>query len=106
MGPTTNFTEKQVADLSASIQEAVVDSLLNKTLKAAKKFRVGGIILAGGVAANERLREKTRESFSGKVTSSNPKLSVDNAAMIAGAAFFNFKPISWEDIESNPSILI
>ncbi len=106
MGPTTDFTKKQVADLSASIQEAVVDSLLKKTLKAAKKFRVDEIILAGGVAANERLREKTKVSFSGKVTSSNPKLSVDNAAMIAGAAFFNFKPISWENIESNPSILI
>jgi N6-L-threonylcarbamoyladenine synthase len=106
VGPTTNITSKQTADLSASIQEAVVDSLLKKTLKAAKKFAVGEIILAGGVAANERLREKAKESFSGKVVYSNPKLSVDNAAMVAGAAFFNFKPVSWENIETDPSILI
>ena len=100
------LTKKEITDLAASIQEAIVDSLLNKTLRAAKKHDVKEIILAGGVAANKRLREKISTSFEGKIHASDPKLSVDNAAMIASAAYFNYKPIPWKKVRSDPSILI
>ncbi len=99
------LTQKQTADLAASIQEAIVDSLVNKTLKAAEITGVKEILLAGGVAANQRLREKMTQSFSGRVISSNPKLSVDNGAMVASAAFFNFIPIPWEKVKTDPGLL-
>jgi len=101
-----SFSQPQISDLSASIQEAIVDSLLNKTIKAAKKFDAKEILLAGGVAANKRLREKAEEIFDGKVIASDPKLSIDNAAMIAAAAYFNFEPVPWRKVEAGPGILI
>lgn len=93
-------------DFSASIQEAIVDSLLKKTLRAAKQYKIQEILLAGGVAANKRLREKAEQTFTGRIIVASPKLSVDNAAMIASAAYFNFKPVSWGKVESDPGILI
>ena len=94
-----------VADLAASIQEAIIDILVAKTNKAADKFNVGNIVLGGGVAANTRLREKMTKTFGGHVYYSNPELSTDNAAMIASAAYFNFKPQAWEGVKADPSIL-
>ncbi len=100
-----SLTQPQISDLAASIQEAIVDSLLKKTLKAAKEFGVREILLAGGVAANRRLRELAKEGFSGKIIASDPKLSVDNAAMIAAAAYFNFDPIPWQKVVADPGVL-
>ncbi|OGY27088.1 MAG: tRNA (adenosine(37)-N6)-threonylcarbamoyltransferase complex transferase subunit TsaD [Candidatus Woykebacteria bacterium RBG_19FT_COMBO_43_10] len=94
-----------VADLSASIQEAIIDILVAKTHKAAGKFEVGSIVLGGGVAANTRLRGKMTKTFGDHVHYSNPELSTDNAAMIASAAYFNFKPQSWEGVKADPSVL-
>ncbi|MEX0617252.1 MAG: tRNA (adenosine(37)-N6)-threonylcarbamoyltransferase complex transferase subunit TsaD [Candidatus Woykebacteria bacterium] len=99
-------SHQEVADFSASIQEAIVDSLLIKTLKVAKKFEVSEILLGGGVAANNLLRKKAAEKFSGKITAGDPKLSVDNAAMIASAAYFNFKNVRWDKVKADPGILI
>jgi len=98
------FSDQETADFAASIQEAIVDSLLNKTLKAAKKYNVKELLLAGGVAANARLTEKARESFSGKVHVAPPKLCVDNGAMIAAAAFFNYKPVPWQDVQADSGL--
>jgi len=95
-----------VSDLAASIQEAVVDVLVRKTTKAAENFKVGGVVLGGGVAANRRLREKMVSKFSSQVYFSSPKLAVDNAATIASAAFFNYRPLDWEKVAVDASILI
>ena len=48
-------------DIAASFQEAVVDMLINPTINAAVAHNVNRIVLAGGVAANSRLREKINE---------------------------------------------
>ena len=99
-------SELEVSDFAASIQEAIVDSLLVKTIKAAKKYNVRQVVLGGGVAANARLVEKLSINFSGRVIAPDPKLAVDNAAMIAGAAFFNFNPTTLEKLKPNPGLLI
>ena len=99
-------TSREVADQAASIQEAIVDSLMIKTLRAAKKFGVKQLLLAGGVAANSRLRQKSNDQFDGRVFAPHPTLSVDNAAMIASAAYFNFKPVPWKKVDSDPGVLI
>ena len=82
-------------DLAASFQAAVVDVLVEKTIRAAKEYPVKQIILAGGVAANSGLRtaleDAVEEAFD-DVALVIPPLSLcgDNAAMIGAAAFLDF----------------
>jgi len=101
-----SLSESQVSDLAAAIQEAVVDVLMRKTTKAAKDFGVREIVLGGGVAANQRLRERMAGDFSGTVYFSPTKLAVDNAVVIAAAAFFNYRPIPWRKVVADAAILI
>jgi len=99
------------ADLAASIQEAIVDVLVAKTISAAEKHKVKSVLLAGGVAANQLLR-KQMETKIQKIRPKialfvpPPKLCTDNAAYIAGCAYFNFKPIPWQKIQADPSLSI
>ena len=81
-----------VALLAASFQEAVVDVLAVKTRLAAQEYQVKQVLLAGGVAANLRLRERlTQELQPHGIRLSYPAIAfcTDNAAMIASAAFFH-----------------
>lgn len=95
-----NFVRKQqkeelpVADIAASFQEAVVEVLVEKTFHAAHSTKVNNVVLAGGVAANPRLREAMTER--GDKDTINvympPKhFCTDNAAMIALAGHHYFK---------------
>jgi N6-L-threonylcarbamoyladenine synthase len=77
-------------DLCASFQEAVVDVLVEKTLRAAREHRVQNVCLAGGVAANQRLRS----ALAAACSADKRRLCVpafgyctDNGAMIAMAAY-------------------
>ena len=79
-----------VPDVCASFEEAMVDTLVTKTLAAAKKYKVNYIAVGGGVAANSLLRERMQAcaQAQGKtVYFVERKLSSDNAAMIALAAY-------------------
>lgn len=79
-----------IPDVCASFETAMVDTLVTKTLQAAKKYKVNYIAVGGGVAANSLLREtmQTRAKEQGKtVFFVERKLSSDNAAMIALAAY-------------------
>jgi len=81
------------ADLAAGFQKAVTDVLVDKTLDAAKKAEVQTILLAGGVAANTRLRAELTEKaakMSCRVICPPPILCTDNAAMVAGAAYYKY----------------
>ena len=82
-----------VEDVAASFQEAVVEVLSTKAIKAAKEKGYDTIALAGGVAANSALREKlttmcSKENISVKYPSLI--LCTDNAAMIGCAGYYNF----------------
>ena len=75
-----------VEDLCASFQEAVVETLVIKTLEAARSFKVERVVVGGGVAANGRLRALLAErAAAAGVSASFPPLSLcgDNAAMVA-----------------------
>jgi N6-L-threonylcarbamoyladenine synthase len=77
-------------DICASFQEAVVDSLVFKTKEAIKKKGFKRVIIAGGVAANSRLRERLRElsqELGVELYIPSPSLCTDNALMIARAGF-------------------
>lgn len=83
-----------VQDICASFQEAVVETLVEKTMKAAKKFKVRQVAVGGGVAANSRLRQALceragRENL--ELILPSPKECTDNAAMIAQAAWHRLK---------------
>ena len=101
--------DKTIADLCASTQEAIVDVLVKKTLKAAKKYQVKSILLGGGVAANDSLRQAFIHNT--KYIIQNTKffapaknLCTDNAAMIATAAVFNNTPVNWSEVTANPEL--
>lgn len=79
--------EPLVADLAASVQEAIVDILAKKTFRLARKHRVRAVCLTGGVAANTPLRERfTASAAELEIPAFVPdrKFCTDNAAMIAG----------------------
>lgn len=77
-------------DLAASFQEAIVDVLVTKTIKAAEQCAVSEIAAVGGVAANSRLRKQLSEAAESKgLRLSLPPVHfcTDNAVMIAAAAY-------------------
>ncbi len=80
-----------VADIAASFQAAITDVLIEKTKQAAKEFGAQGILLAGGVAANERLRRQMVATANLPVLIPPPKLCIDNGAMIASAAWWHWE---------------
>lgn len=89
MGPSE--LEAAKADVAASFQEAVVDTLVRKTIGSAKSLGVKKLIIAGGVAANKRLRLRMDQSaVETGMTLTVPGFSLctDNAAMIAAAGAF------------------
>ncbi|MFA6428456.1 MAG: tRNA (adenosine(37)-N6)-threonylcarbamoyltransferase complex transferase subunit TsaD [Candidatus Buchananbacteria bacterium] len=87
-----------IADLCASFQQAAVDVLVGKTIKAALKYRAKAVILAGGVAANKSLRQQLGEAVAQKLTAQYlvPEFSLctDNAAMIAIAGYEEYQKTS------------
>jgi N6-L-threonylcarbamoyladenine synthase len=94
-----------IADLAASFQAAVVDVLVEKTLLAADEYKVREIIVAGGVSANQRLREKILSESTCPVHIPPLSLCTDNAAMIAGAAYYHYiqEDFSAFDIDVQPT---
>jgi len=81
--------------VAAGFQQAVVDVLVAKTVKALKKYKIKSLIVGGGVAANKLLRktleEKIKKEFPNVSLFLSPiSLTGDNAAMIASAAHFKF----------------
>jgi N6-L-threonylcarbamoyladenine synthase len=79
-----------VADLAASFQAAVVDVLYNKTMMAAREFKVNEIVVGGGVSANTALRNQFLAQKEFKVNIPPLRYCTDNAAMIASAGFYRY----------------
>ena len=79
-----------VADFAAAFQEAVVDVLVVKSLKAAEEFGAQEILVAGGVSANQALRAAFEEHSPMPVNIPPIWLCTDNAAMIAGAGCYRY----------------
>ena len=87
------FVEKNLNDIAASIQYSLVEILKEKLIKAANKYKISNIAIAGGVSANSYLRKKLLEL--GEKNSYNiyiPKFEycTDNAAMIAIAGKYKY----------------
>ncbi len=103
--------EEIVPAMAYEVQEAIVDVLVAKTMKAAKKYNVKTVMLAGGVSANKRLRER----FSGAMEKELPGVErsippfeycTDNAAMVAAAGYFHAVKkdfTSWQKLKVDPN---
>lgn len=75
-----------VADVAASVQEAIADVLTTKALAACRDLGIGDLVIGGGVAANSRLRSmaaQRAEAAGIRVRVPDPRLCTDNGAMIA-----------------------
>ncbi|MBC1994245.1 tRNA (adenosine(37)-N6)-threonylcarbamoyltransferase complex transferase subunit TsaD [Listeria seeligeri] len=100
-------------DLAASFQASVIDVLVTKTIRAAKKYEVNQLLLAGGVAANQGLRARLIQEVEMELPDTEliiPPLSLcgDNAAMIAAAGTVSFLQGKRSNFEmnANPGLLL
>jgi N6-L-threonylcarbamoyladenine synthase len=81
----------EVPNLAASFQEAVIDVLARKTMRAVDRTGCNRVLLGGGVANSRRLRDRlVADLAGGDLFVPSPRLATDNAAMIARAARFRF----------------
>ncbi|MCK5085244.1 tRNA (adenosine(37)-N6)-threonylcarbamoyltransferase complex transferase subunit TsaD, partial [Candidatus Parcubacteria bacterium] len=101
------------ADISASFQQAVIDVLISKTVRAAKKHKVKNVILGGGVSANKELQRQFKNIINEELPNSKyqipiSNLSTDNALMIAIAAYYNIiggKNIgNWQSVKADANL--
>lgn len=84
-------TDISVNDVAASFQEAVTDVLVEKAARAAKEYGATEIFMAGGVSANQMLRQKMRKETELPVRYPPLNLCTDNGAMIAAVAYFRYQ---------------
>lgn len=108
----TRESQKYIKQMCAEIQQAIIDVLIKKTIKAAKDYNAKTIILGGGVVANEELRRQ----FKSKVGSLGFKINLlippkdlctDNALMVALAGYFRVKSSkteNWKSIAVNANL--
>lgn len=85
--------ELDISNIAAGFQEAIVDVLVDKSMQAVRQYGNGRLVLAGGVAANSRIREAiTRrcEKEGIKLYLPEKKLCTDNAAMIGCAGYYKY----------------
>ncbi len=110
IGAPDSGAKYTASDVAASFQEAVVDVLCTKTIRAAKRKKVRSIWLAGGVAANRPLREELsmRADKAGFIFNVPPFiLCTDNAAMVARAGFLKHSlGIEGLPLSPQPSIFL
>lgn len=91
---TEKITKKNLPDIAASYEGAIVETLIQNSLRAIEKYRPKSFILSGGVAANKRLRERLAIEVSNKNVEfyvPDFKYCTDNAAMIGAAAYYRIK---------------
>jgi len=103
------LSPERIADIAASFQEAVVEVLVTKTFRAAELCRLRQVVVGGGVACNNRLREAFLERAAGRFEVLFPakKYCTDNAAMVAGLGYHLLKtgapaPL---DVDAIPQLL-
>ncbi len=107
-----NMSESQkqtLYNICASLEQAIIDVLIKKTMTAAEKYNVKSILVGGGVASNKNLRTQLelnakRLQLNAALFVPPPHLCTDNGAMIASAALFHYHPHDFENVTANPQL--
>jgi N6-L-threonylcarbamoyladenine synthase len=102
-----SMNAQQIADIAASFQAAVVDVLVKKTKRAAKKIKAKTILLGGGVAANNKLRTSLQQMCDSdvprkKLLVAPKRYCTDNAVMVASLAYYKFRAGLFADLTLEP----
>ena len=102
-----SMSAKQIADIAASFQEAIVDVLVKKTQRAAEKINAKTVLLGGGVAANTQLRTDLQTMCdttepAKKLLVAPKQYCTDNAVMVASLAYYKFKAGLFADLTLEP----
>ena len=103
---------KLIADIAASVEQAIVEVLVAKTIRAAKQYKSKTILLGGGVSANRKLRQTLTQTLKKNYPTSDLRLptsglSTDNAGMIAIVAYFKYmrrQTKSFAKITADPNL--
>lgn len=94
-------------DIAASFQRVAIETLVDKTIRAYHDHSPASVVIAGGVAANQELRRQLRERLPIDIEYAPMNLCTDNAAMIAGLAYYMSKkiaPVDPRTLEVVPSL--
>jgi len=102
--------KKKIPAYAAEFQQAIIDVLISKTIKAAAKYKVKSILLGGGVAANTELRRQLTDAVAQKLPRTNfhlpdLKYTTDNAAMIAAAGYFFITAKKHQNIKTKKPVI-
>jgi N6-L-threonylcarbamoyladenine synthase len=102
-----SMSRLQIADIAASFQAAVIDVLVQKTKRAAKKIGAKTILLGGGVAANSSLRTALQDMCDSsapplKLLVAPKQYCTDNAVMVASLGYYKFKAGLFADLTLEP----
>jgi N6-L-threonylcarbamoyladenine synthase len=98
-----SMTEQEIADIAASFQAAVIDVLVKKTQRAAKRIGAKTILLGGGVAANSELRRALQEMCDAskpvrKLLVAPKQYCTDNAVMVASLGYHKYRAGLFADL--------
>jgi N6-L-threonylcarbamoyladenine synthase len=85
------LSEGQKADIAASFQRTAVETVVDKTLEAYEEFAPASVVIAGGVAASQALRDMLVGRLPCPIAYTDRRLCTDNAAMIATLGCFHMK---------------
>lgn len=100
-----SMTQQEIANIAASFQVAVIDVLVKKTQRAAKKIQAKTVLMGGGVACNGALRDAMGQMCDAEDLSlliAPKKYCTDNAAMVASLAYYKFKAGQFADMTLEP----
>jgi N6-L-threonylcarbamoyladenine synthase len=109
--------------MSAEVQQAIIDVLIKKTIKAVKDFKVKTLVLGGGVSANQKLKDDFKNKLAKELPNvefitPKPVMSTDNGLMVAITGYFTHlrqgfggrgkksKITNWQDLEAKANLRV
>jgi N6-L-threonylcarbamoyladenine synthase len=101
------LSETQRNDIAASFQRIAIETVVDKTVKAYQEFAPASVIISGGVAANQELRQQLRQRLPCPIEYAAPQLCTDNGAMVAAIGCFaaqSKQPADPYKLQVNPSL--
>jgi len=107
-------TAQRKRAVASEIQQAIIDVLIKKTIKAVKDYNVKTLILGGGVTANQELRKQMEKKLADELPNAkflvpSPNLSTDNGLMVAVAGYFKAKKngfSNWKTLEADANLRV